>query len=206
MSFITATKEFSKHALDDKEFLGVVEDNNDPKLLGRVKIRVKEVFGTQISTGALPWSMPLRSLMFGGGSNLSWFSVPEVGTRVIVRFHRGSVYSPMYIAEPLSITELLPDMATNYPNRYGFVDRNGSKLVVDTTAQTAKYTHVSGTAFQVQADGNVIVDVAKNLTWNVTDSVTLNANNINFNAINLINMTGDGMTGDFTGVGVDWTV
>lgn len=224
MAFISATKEFKKHALDDKEFLGVVEFNNDPQKLGRIKIRVKEVFGTQIPTDDLPWSMPLRALMFGAGSNLSWFSVPEVGTRVIVRFHRGSVYTPMYVAEPLSLTELIPDMSTNYPNRYGFVDPNGSMFIVDTVDQTVKYSHVSGTVmniftdgamdvdhfsgtrFQILDDGNVLATVVKSVTWDVTDDITFNATNINFNASDLIAMTGDGLTGNFTGAGVDWTV
>lgn len=224
MAFISATKEFSKHALDDKEFLGVVVDNADPLNLGRVKIRVQEVFGSTIPVAALPWAIPLREAMFGGAGNLSSFAVPVIGTRLTVRFHRGDVYTPMYTAAPLSLAELIPDMATNYPNRYGMVDPNGSKLVVDTTDETVKYTHVSGTVlniftdgavdvdhfsgtrFQIKADGNVVVDVVKSVTWNVTDDIDFNATNITFSASNLIDMSGDGFTGTFTGSGADWTV
>ena len=49
MSFINPTVEFKRHELGEGFFLGTVKDNEDPKKLGRARVRVPEVHGTQSS-------------------------------------------------------------------------------------------------------------------------------------------------------------
>ena len=44
-----------------KTYVGVVEDNNDPKKLGRVKVRVLDVFdNTKLED--IPWANPWKDL------------------------------------------------------------------------------------------------------------------------------------------------
>jgi hypothetical protein len=52
-----------------KTYIGVVEDNNDPKKLGRCKIRVFDVFDGRnkaneydLKTIDLPWAFPWKDL------------------------------------------------------------------------------------------------------------------------------------------------
>ena len=149
MALINVTKEFQRHSLDDCEFIGVVEDNEDPEQLGRVKVRVIEVFGTQILTEDLPWAAPFRDFGFGAQADLSSFSVPLVGTEVVVKFHRGDVYSPVFSSIILSGQQQMSDYLTNYPFRYGMRDRNGNKTIVDTHDLTAQYSHISGNVFDI---------------------------------------------------------
>jgi len=76
--------------LKDKIFVGVVEDNQDPKKIGRVKVRVMNVF-EQIPTDDIPWAKPWRDL---NGNN---FIVPDIGKVVSIVFDQGNQYAPEYI-------------------------------------------------------------------------------------------------------------
>lgn len=80
----------SKIDLKNGIFIGVVEDNNDPKKLGRVKIRVANVF-EGIPTEDIPFSSPWKDL------NGNVFDLPEVGKVLTVVFDQGNKYKPEYI-------------------------------------------------------------------------------------------------------------
>ena len=81
-----------KASLKNKIYLGIVEDNIDPRRLGRIKVRVQCLFdGNEIATEDLPWAFPYKDLV---GKT---FSVPAVGKIVNVVFDNGSIYSPEYI-------------------------------------------------------------------------------------------------------------
>lgn len=73
-----------------KTYAGIVEDNNDPKRLGRVKVRVFEVY-SEIETQDIPWASPWKDL---NGEN---FILPEKGKVVTVIFENGDLYKPEYI-------------------------------------------------------------------------------------------------------------
>lgn len=73
-----------------KTYLGVVEDNNDPKKLGRVKVRVLDVFdNTPVED--IPWSNPWKDL---SGDE---FKVPDNGKIVTVVFENADINSPEFI-------------------------------------------------------------------------------------------------------------
>jgi hypothetical protein len=76
--------------ISNKIFLGVVEDNNDPKRLGRVKVRIPLYF-ENIDTENIPWASPWKDL------NGNEFSAPDVGKIVSVVFDQGNPYLPEYI-------------------------------------------------------------------------------------------------------------
>lgn len=75
----------------NKIFIGIVEDNLDEKRLGRVRVRVINVFDEGIETDCLPWASPWKDL------NGNEFNVPEVGKIVSVVFDEGNAYKPEYI-------------------------------------------------------------------------------------------------------------
>ena len=71
-------------------YIGVVEDNEDPKRLGRVKARVLDVFDdTKIED--IPWANPWKDL---AGND---FALPEKGKVVIVIFENANLNSPEFI-------------------------------------------------------------------------------------------------------------
>lgn len=71
------------------EYIGRVEDNEDPKKLGRVKVRVLNVFD-DIPVSDIPWASPNKDL------NGNQFILPEVGKIVNVTFDNGKFYTPVY--------------------------------------------------------------------------------------------------------------
>jgi LAS superfamily LD-carboxypeptidase LdcB len=71
-------------------FVGVVEDNKDPKRLCRAKIRVFNVFD-DIPVEDMPWAVPWKDL---SGHEAD---IPEIGKVVSVVFDEGNPYKPEYI-------------------------------------------------------------------------------------------------------------
>jgi len=74
-----------------KTYVGVVEDCEDPKKIGRVKIRVFDVFD-DVPVEDLPWANPWKDLAGNG------FAVPEKGKVVTVVFENGDQNSPEFIS------------------------------------------------------------------------------------------------------------
>lgn len=97
--------------LKSKIFIGVVEDNEDPKKLGRCKCRVLNVFD-EMPTEDIPWSSPWKDL------NGNSFLLPEKGKVVSIVFDEGNPYKPEYIfAEHYNINlekKLASLSGTNY--------------------------------------------------------------------------------------------
>jgi len=71
-------------------YVGIVEENKDPKKQGRIKIRVLGVFD-QIPVEDLPWASPFNAT--DGKS----FNTPAIGKLVSVVFVNDNIYSPYYL-------------------------------------------------------------------------------------------------------------
>jgi len=79
-----------KNKIKDSIFIGTVEDNKDPKKLGRCKVRVHTIYD-DIPTADMPWASPFKDL------NGNKFVPPEVGKIVSVIFNNGNIYKPEFI-------------------------------------------------------------------------------------------------------------
>lgn len=73
-----------------RTYIGVVEDNNDPKKIGRCRIRVVDIFD-DIPVDDIPWASPWKDI------NGNSFNVPDKGKIVTVVFDSGNIYKPEYI-------------------------------------------------------------------------------------------------------------
>lgn len=78
----------------DREYIGTVENHEDPMKLGRLQIRVPEIYG-DIPKEHLPWANP--SMGFGGGKNYGIFMIPPPGSKVRIRLFRGHPWTPEWI-------------------------------------------------------------------------------------------------------------
>lgn len=91
----------------DKQFLGIIEDDNDPKKEGRARIRVISLHDDITDIEHLPWAYPKqKSAYFGKDGKAGSISIPKKGSVVAVRFDGGNPYSPEYYA----IHELAEDV------------------------------------------------------------------------------------------------
>lgn len=73
-----------------RTYIGVVEDINDPKKIGRVKVRVVDVFD-ETPLENIPWASPWKDI---AGNN---FALPEKGKVVTVVFENGNTDNPEFI-------------------------------------------------------------------------------------------------------------
>ena len=70
----------------DNIYYGNVVDRDDPKILGRVKVRVFGVFNDPIKAEHIPWALPLASET----------DLPKIGEYVAVSFLDGDFMRPIY--------------------------------------------------------------------------------------------------------------
>lgn len=86
---------------DKSIYTGVVISNKDPMKLGRVKVRIPNIWGTkeQIADEYIPWAKLLSS---SAGADSGSFIVPEVGSSVYVTFENGDHEFPIIIGAAFS--------------------------------------------------------------------------------------------------------
>ena len=137
---------------EDMSYLGCVEDNMDPKMLGRVKVRI-EIFA-DIASEDLPWAYPLM----GGQGNSSvegGLNIPEIGSQVRVTFPSKDLTAPYYSGAELNDLNKSEFFNCDYPATYGFKDSVGNFFAINKAQKTAEFCHSSGTALQIAPDGSV---------------------------------------------------
>jgi uncharacterized protein involved in type VI secretion and phage assembly len=71
------------------KYRGTVEDVDDPEQLGRIKVRVPEVYGSVVS----PWALPCAPY---AGSGVGIFSIPPAKAGVWVEFEAGDPSRPIW--------------------------------------------------------------------------------------------------------------
>lgn len=72
-------------------YTGTVQNNEDPEMLGRVRVSIPGVIEP-----ASAWAFPLGTLC-GGSTGRGWFAVPDVNADVGVFFFQGEVDTLFYI-------------------------------------------------------------------------------------------------------------
>jgi hypothetical protein len=157
MSFVNYMTDMPEETVDaTKMYIGTVVNNNDPQKLGRCRVRVEQFMPAFVMEDSLcPWAIMRRPFGFGGNVSRSYFAVPEVGSSVWVSFLGGCIYSPVYETAPVDGLTKTSAMDTNYPNRWGWTDPDGSSLIVDTKDHTVDYVHQSGTEIHILKDKTV---------------------------------------------------
>jgi len=136
-------------------YRGVVEDNKDPELRGRVRARIfgihtalkvkTEIEG--IPTNELPWSEPCLPIMEGGVSGFGMFGVPVQGSHVMIFFENGNLFQPRYFASLPGVTSTVPDRAKGfndpdgvYPTTHRLGEPDMHRLARGISAQTSVTT------------------------------------------------------------------
>lgn len=129
-------------------YRALVEDNNDPKKLNRVKVRILGIHSkdeTKVPVNSLPWAEIAAPTMVGGQQGgIGWSSVPVKGTWVWIFFDAGNFNRPiisgsMYgIPNEASSSKGFEDPDGVYPksDRLGEPDTNrlarNEKIISDT--------------------------------------------------------------------------
>jgi phage baseplate assembly protein gpV len=140
-------------------YKGTVVDNNDPLKIGRVRVRVFEMYGNPaieqyIPDEDLPWINQRPNSFLGGTSS---FAVPELNAELIIEYPSSDPHFGYYKGGINSIANRNTFFDISYPNSYGFIDSENNYVRIDKTLHTIQVGHSSGTTVTINADGSVTV-------------------------------------------------
>lgn len=74
------------------KYRGFVVENDDPEQLGRLRLQVPSVLGSEVVTG---WAVPC--VPYGGMMDQGWLSIPELEAGVWVEFEEGDLEFPVWV-------------------------------------------------------------------------------------------------------------
>jgi uncharacterized protein involved in type VI secretion and phage assembly len=139
------------------KYRGLVNDNQDPDNLGRIKATVPAVLGVEVTGWALP------CVPYGGDAEQGLFAIPEVGAGVWIEFEAGDLSYPIWVGTWWSAGEV-PESAT--PDKKVLKTKSGNKIVLDDTSgsEVIEISDASGSnvmkldanAIEITRDSNTV--------------------------------------------------
>ena len=121
--------DLARDNLTGTQWVGVIEDNQDPLFQGRCKIRIYGKFDGRVDpenpdsdfnipTSGLPWVRPANLFMGGSGTGAGNFTVPKIGNQVYISFDNGNLYSPIYHHNIYQSDEVIAEIKASYANAH----------------------------------------------------------------------------------------
>ena len=176
----------NKNTFQNPLFIGTVEDNNDPTQNYRVKVRIDKLHSELITTEQLPWAARVDTAFMGMSDTADLnHKIPEIGSKVLLLAVGDDVNSLLYLGSLYKKTPQTP-AAEDYLNTYGIYRPNGQFIGIDKIKKL----------FQMLFDGDINIDLIKEMTINVSNSVKITCQNANIKATKV---TIDAPTTDMTG-------
>lgn len=137
-------------------YLGMVEDNNDPEKLGRLKVRISPYM--DFSSEDLPWALPSLGT-HGNTPEAGGINVPEIGSQVRVYFPSHDLTAPHYMGAELNELNRTTFFDDDYPNAYGYKDSKGNFIKVNKARKTVQIQHSSSTNLKVDPNGSIMISL-----------------------------------------------
>jgi uncharacterized protein involved in type VI secretion and phage assembly len=109
------------------KFRGIVNDIDDPLMIGRIKAQVPDVYGA----GTSGWAMPCAPF---GGSQTGFFALPTVGAGVWIEFEHGDPDYPVWSGAWWgSAADLPTDLLAPPYKKVMVVTPGGHSITIDDT-------------------------------------------------------------------------
>lgn len=152
---------------------GVVIDNEDPDKLGRIRIKILNLYD-DIPKEHLPWAIPDIQYL---GSKCGNFIVPEINSVVRGYFDQGDIQKPIYDSIAFNKDNIDNSKANNredYPHKMIlFQTDQGDFLTLNRKTGEFVFFHRTGASLIYDKEGNLSIDTGAtdsnqgNLTINV---------------------------------------
>ncbi|MGS2737970.1 type VI secretion system Vgr family protein [Sinomicrobium sp. M5D2P17] len=133
----------------------VVTDNNDPKGLGRVKVKFHWDYES-------PW---IRMVQPHGGGNKGFYFIPEAGEEVLVAYEGGNAEKP-YVVGTMYNGNQKSGYATANNDLKVIHSRSGTKIKMNDAEGSIFIEDPSGNTWFMDGEGNIKVDAPETITLN----------------------------------------
>ena len=155
----------------------MVEDNEDPEKLGRLKVRISPYMDFEPED--LPWACPTLGT-HGNTPNAGGINIPEVGSQVRVYFPSHDLTAPYYMGAELNELNRTTFFDDDYPNAYGYKDSTGNFIKVNKARKTVQIQHSSSSNLRVAPDGSIQVALSNGsyFTFSNSNSFELSLGNV----------------------------
>jgi uncharacterized protein involved in type VI secretion and phage assembly len=135
------------------KYRGTVVDNQDPAKLGRLKLNVPSVLGSDVVTG---WATPCTP--FGGAAGQGFLFIPDVGAGVWTEFEEGDLEFPIWAgsfwSQPNGDTELTkPNKGTDGSEESSVQDPPTSKIIKTAKGHTLQFEDADGSEMILVREG-----------------------------------------------------
>lgn len=121
MSFLTLYGVLKSENSTTKPKMGIVIDNNDPLQIGRVKATVEGMY----TEDSAQWIRRESENPLGAGNNSEFFAVPEIGSKIWLKFPFGDDSFPYYTTRnPFGKFAKSDKFKDNYPHEWGWADKD----------------------------------------------------------------------------------
>lgn len=155
--------------LVNTEWMGIVEDNNDPQYSGRCKVRVFGLFDGKIDdkkddseykipTDNLPWSYPTTGVIFASGEGAGNLSVPKVGSKVKIKFSGGNLYAPEYYALQDVNVDLIDEISDSYQNAHVLLYDKEQDLKIVYKESIGMQIYYQGSNITINPDSSITIE------------------------------------------------
>ncbi len=131
------------------KYTGVVTDNADPLMIGRLRALVPDVTGDSESG----WAVPCAPF---GGSSMGFFAVPAVGARVWIEFEHGDPDYPIWAGcFWTDVSQMPPTLLAPPPpfNKVMLRTEAGHSILLDDTPGIGGITLETSTGAKIEITG-----------------------------------------------------
>lgn len=145
-----------------------VTDNNDPKGLGRVRVKFR-----WMQSGQTPW---IRVVSASGGGDKGMFIMPEVGEEVITEFEGGNAEQPFVLGATYN-----GKAKSSYGNAgndmKALKTRSGNTILLNDAAGSVTVTDKNGSSMAMDGAGNITINSQTLVTVKTDDHIIVDAPN-----------------------------
>lgn len=145
-----------------------VIENNDPKGLGRIKVKFR-----WMQQGQTPW---IRVVSSSGGGDKGLYIMPEVGEEIIAEFEGGNAEQPFVIGSTYN-----GKAKSSYGNAGNDVKalktRSGNMIVLNDAAGSVTVTDKNGSSMMMDGAGNITINSQTLVTVKTEDHIIVDAPN-----------------------------
>lgn len=112
------------------KYRGVVAENEDPSKLGRIRVKVESVAGSN----SLTWALPCFPV---AGDGVAMVSIPPIGAQVLLEFLDGNIDLPVWVGGFWGDEDAVPERAAS-------VSPDGTSMVFESAGVGIQISGGSG--------------------------------------------------------------